>query len=150
MEYGQLYVIPDENKIMGSVFHRKIRTSHLDGIQEFSDLYHLGYQFDKDQYQDAPCLLALDGNFIVKAVDDVGILICYIPELVTDCQCMWFYNQLGLFKNYSTIYAYSLNCSDNSYQVNEICGQVQVMQVLNKRNMLYFNSNKEHLGVKSF
>ena len=150
MEYGQLYIIPDENKIMGSVFHRKIRTSHLDGIQEFSDLYHLGYQFDKDQYQDAPCLLALDGNFIVKTVDDTGILICYIPELVTDQQCMWFYNQLDLFKNYSTICAYSLNRDEDTYRVNEIYGQDQVMQVLNKRNMLYHNSKKEHLSVKSF
>lgn len=43
MNYGKLYIIPNENKILGDVFYRQIVNGHLPAIQEFSDYYHLGY-----------------------------------------------------------------------------------------------------------
>ena len=46
MEYGQLYIIPNEDKILGSCFHREVISGHLEGIQEFCDIYQLDYHFN--------------------------------------------------------------------------------------------------------
>ena len=41
MEYGLLYIVPDENKIIGDCFCRKVTSGHLSGIQEFVNNYKL-------------------------------------------------------------------------------------------------------------
>lgn len=50
MEYGELYIVPDENKYFAKTFHKRISNSHLMGIKEFSDCYKLGYQFKNEDY----------------------------------------------------------------------------------------------------
>ncbi len=137
MEYGKLYVIPDENQILEEEFYKDIRTNHLDGFQEFSDQYQLGYQFKKEEYQDAPCYLALDGHLILKTVDDSGLVIIYIPEVVTDRQYMWFYNHQNLLAKYSMIGAYAVHLNENGYDTDEIEGMDRIMQIFNRKNMLY-------------
>ena len=109
------------------------------GIQEFSDIYKLGYQFKKEEYQDAPCTLAKDGFLIVKTVEDAGILIFYVPEFISDNQCMWYSENMMLFSKYSTIGAYLVKDDGNGYHIDEK-SDINVNQlylILNQKNMLY-------------
>ena len=78
------------------------------GIQEFSDCYKLGYHFKKEDYQEAPCLLAKDGFLVAKTVDNAGILIFYVPEFISDNQCMWYNENIHLFSKYSTVISLNL------------------------------------------
>lgn len=109
------------------------------GIQEFSDKYKLGYQFEKGEYQEAPCILARDGMLVVKTVDSAGILIFYIPEIISDNQCMWYSENMMLFSKYSTIGAYLVKDDGNGYHIDEK-SDINVNQlclILNQKNMLY-------------
>lgn len=139
MEYGELYIVPDENKILGNVFHKKISNNHLMGIQEFSDKYKLGYHFEKGEYQEAPCILARDGMLVAKTVDSAGILIFYIPEIISDNQCMWYRENMMLFSKYSTIGAYFVKDTENGYHIDEKSDMNvnQLYLILNQKNMLY-------------
>lgn len=109
------------------------------GIQEFSDKYKLGYHFEKGKYQEAPCILERDGMLVVKTVDSAGILIFYIPEIISDNQCMWYSENMMLFSKYSTIGAYLVKDDGNGYHIDEK-SDINVNQfylILNKKNMLY-------------
>ena len=148
MEYGELYIVPDENKILGGVFQKKISNNHLMGIQEFSDKYKLGYHFKSDDYQEAPCILAKDGLLVAKTVDDAGILIFYVPEVISDNQCMWYSENMNLFSKYSTIGAYLVKSDENGCHIIEDSdlNVNQLYLMMNQKNMLYGNDkfHKKH------
>ncbi len=139
MEYGDLYIVPDENKFLVKVFHKKISNSHLMGIQEFSDCYKLGYHFKNEDYQEAPCLLAKDGFLVAKTVDNAGILIFYVPEFISDNQCMWYNENIHLFSKYSMLGAYIIRNSENGYQIDERedMDLSQLFKMMNQKNIMY-------------
>lgn len=139
MEYGDLYIVSDEQKFLGDVFHKKISNSHLMGIQEFSDQYNLGYHFKKEDYQEAPCLLAKDGFLVAKTVESAGILIFYVPEFISDNQCMWYSENIHLFSKYSMLGAYIIRNSENGYQIDERedMDLSQLFKMMNQKNIMY-------------
>lgn len=142
MDYGKLIIIPDENQVLGGVFETNIRSSHLTGIQEFCDKYKLGYKFRNEEYQDAPCRLALDGHLILKTVEQGsgGVMICYIPPLVTDNQAMWISSQNFSFDKYSYVGAYAIDeeqFDDKQISYKEVEGMDNIIKVINQKNMLY-------------
>lgn len=137
MEYGLLYIIPDENQILGECFFRKVSSNHLSGMQEFIEKYQLNYQFSNEDYQNAPCILAKDGHMIVKTVDNAGILVMYLPEFVTDNQCMWIYENKSLLQKYSMVGAYYVKEKDNSYELDKIHGVDSILNCVNCSNILY-------------
>ena len=89
LERGFVYVIPDESKILGGAFIKSIEMDHLPAIQEFCDKNKLGYHFTVEQYDKAPCILAIDGNLVIKTENYASFVAFYIPEHVTDNQLMW-------------------------------------------------------------
>lgn len=119
------------------MFSREVISGHLEGIQEFCDIYQLDYHFNKDEYQEAPCILAKDGHVVVKTVDRSGILICYLPEVITDNQNMWFYENNHFFPNYSIIGGFQIRLSDEEYVVEELHSMNLVMKQVNRGNLLY-------------
>lgn len=54
---GKVWIIPDEGQIIQPLFERDVALgeNHTKKIQEFSDMYKLGFQFKPDDYQEAPC-----------------------------------------------------------------------------------------------
>ncbi len=139
MEYGDLYIVSDEKKFLGEVFHKKISSDHLTGIQEFSNKYRLGYEFRSEEYQDAPCILARDGFLVAKTVDRAGILIFYVPEFISDNQCMWYSENMRTFSKYSTIGAYVIRSNDKGYCVDERedMDLNQLFRMMNQKNVMY-------------
>lgn len=143
MEYGSLYIIPDENKILGDCFYRKVSFGHIEGINEFVNLNCLGYQFGDSDYQEAPCVLALDGHLIVKTVEDSDLAVIYMPEYITDNQNMWLFEHRDLLGKYSMLGAYCVKKSDDSYTTEKIHGLDEVIQRANRNNLLYNQMNKK-------
>ena len=81
--------------------------------------------------------MALDGHLVVKTVDDVSNLICYIPEIVTDNQCMWFSENMDMIQKYIVVGGYGVNKKDNSYETVITEDFHQLLRLINKRNLLY-------------
>ena len=50
MNRGSVIIIPNENIIEDNYFEKVIVMNHLEGFQEFSNKYNLGYQFSNDYY----------------------------------------------------------------------------------------------------
>ena len=131
MERGTVYIIPNENIIPGDYFKMRVVRDHLEAMNEFSRKYNLNYNFKTDEYQDAPCILANDGNLIAKTIDEYKYVIFYIPKIVTDNQNMWFYQMLNEFGNYNYVGAFLINDSSN----DKIEGVNEILQEVNKRCM---------------
>ncbi len=135
---GSVYIITDENKILEECFWRNIQDSHLPAIQEFCDNYKLGYHFNIGQYQDAPCLLAVDGNMVVKTVEDAGIAIFYLPKYVTDRQSLWFFHHKNQFSNYAIVGGYSFD-ENTIEKYDMIHGIDEIDRFIQKKNIRYMN-----------
>lgn len=80
-----------------------------------------------------------DGMLVAKTVDSAGILIFYIPEIISDNQCMWYRENMMLFSKYSTIGAYFVKDTENGYHIDEKSDMNvnQLYLILNQKNMLY-------------
>lgn len=146
MKHGKLYVIPDENKILEECFKREVIKEHLSALQEFSDKYSLGYSFMSDDYQQAPCMLALDGNLIVKTEEETSLAVCYLPEIVTDRQAMWLSTNENLLSNYSMVGGYKVDKENDSPSFGKMHGIDEIIKESNRRN-LYYNRGKEDSNV---
>ena len=131
MERGTVYIIPNENIIPGDYFKMRVVRDHLEAMNEISRKYNLNYNFKTDEYQDAPCILASDGNLIAKTIDEYKYVIFYIPKIVTDNQNMWFYQMLNEFGNYNYVGAFLINDSS----IDKIEGVNEILQEVNKRCM---------------
>lgn len=147
MEYGDLYIIPNDELMVQKCFYKKVVSSHLVGIKEFVEQNQLEYEFKEDDSQEAPCILASDGHLVIKTIDSVGFLVCYLPEYVTDNQIMWVYENSNLFKKYSRFGCFQIKKLDNSYETEKIHGVDDIIQQINRNNILY-HRKKQECGIK--
>jgi len=107
---GKLFIIPNEDEILQEVFERKVEEgkSHTTRIQEFSDIYKLGFDFTEEDYQTAPCNIAALGHLVIKTEDEVSLVVCYVPERITDKQYNWLYQNKEMLNSYIQVSANSL------------------------------------------
>lgn len=141
MKKGYVYIIPDENQILNDCFLEEVYPSHLKGIQKFCDMYQLGYQFEESQYNDAPCILSLDGHMVIKTLEDISIAIFYLPEFVTDRQAMWFFQHQNQFSHYQLIQAAIISGDKNHIQKKSIHGLTEVQKYVSQSNFAYSKKN---------
>lgn len=132
---GKLYIIPDENQILQEVFYRDVQKDHLKAIQEFSDQFKLGYHFQADEYQEAPCMVALDGHLLVKTEENASLAVCYLPERVTDRQNIWLYEHRLEFSQYRMVGGYKLSSGTGKSNIETVHGIDELLVEANKRNM---------------
>ena len=128
---GIVYIIPDENKIIEECYSESIQSSHLPAIQNFCDKYKLGYHFRKEQYQDAPYFMAIDGHFVIKTLEDESVVFFYIPKFVTERQLMWFYHNKYKFEKYGLVSACTVSGDKDNVQIEEFNGLDNVWKTLN-------------------
>ena len=126
MKRGKVYIIPNEDQIIEDCFYREIGSSHLRAIQEFSDKYRLGYQFHEEDYQNAPCQVAMDGSLAVA----------YIPEEITDRQSLWLYDHQRELSKYGMIVGYELFKEESNYKLFHLHGLDEIMKSTNKKNFI--------------
>ena len=112
MNRGSVIIIPSEDKIEDNYFKADIDMNHLDGFQEFSNKYNLGYSFSLDEYQEAPIQIAKDGHFVIKTIKDLDVAIFYIPEVVTKRQVEWLNDNIEQFRFFQKIGGFSIENND--------------------------------------
>ena len=146
MDNGYVYIIPGDNVHTSDYFFRTIKKTHLDAIQEFSDQYVLGYQFDVSQYHDAPCILALDGHLIVKTLEDQKVALFYLPQTINDNQEMWFEkNFFQIMSKYKTIGAYIVDGDKEHIQTKTVGDINAIRNYMRKKNTEYDPNVSTHL-----
>lgn len=146
---GKLFIIPNENEFGDEIFKIEVTKDHLTGINEFCSLHKLNYQFKDDDYQEAPCLLALQGHLVVKTEEESKIAICYIPKIVTDNQNIWIHNEYFELQNYSIVAAYLIGPENDYKNPRHKNGLDEIIKVCDKRNLFYEKKEvEENVGKK--
>lgn len=145
MERGQVYILTDENQILEPCFKMDVYKNHLEAMNEFSKKYKLNYNFNKDDYQMAPCLIAENGHLLIKTVENSGFMIIYIPRTVTDRQNELFHSLLPNFSNYSYIAGFKLDDDDT---FSEVEGLNRIVREIDRRNILNESGENKNVGKK--
>ena len=133
---GKVWIIPDEGQIIQPLFERDVQMGeeHVNKFQEFSDSYQLGFHFERDEYQEAPCRIAELGHMIVNSENSLGIIVFYLPEVITDRELEWFYQNEMMFERYSIIAAYTLRVENDKYNWEErIYGVDKIKREINRK-----------------
>lgn len=133
MDKGRVIIIPND-EILTSKYTKSIKKNHLEAFRDFSEKYNLGYEFKDDDYAEAPTYLALDGNLVLKTLDDIGIIIIYLPPIVTDRQDMFLHENLNKISQFNTIVGYGTIDKDN---VRELEGLDKIVKSADVRNLKY-------------
>ena len=143
--YGELIILGNDDITGGNIFRRDVTSTggHTHYIQEFSNLYNLGFEFKDSDYNTAPCEIALLGHVVIKTIEEVKMMVCYLPEVITDKQYEFIYNNQDMFLNNVQSGGYSLR----NNEFIEINGMDNLMREVNRKNILYGKSINQVKGV---
>jgi len=136
---GKLLIIPDEKQILQDVFERDVEVgkSHTYRLQEFSDLFKLGYKFNESDYQTVPCTITSLGHLVIKMEDDVSLVVCYLPETITNRQYDWLYQNINMLSQYVQVNGYSLQTlEENGSCWKKVHGAEEIKLEASKKNLL--------------
>ncbi len=140
---GKLIVIPDEEQILQEIFERQVKQgeSHTKYLQEFSDIYMLGYHFEEEDYQKAPCDIAEAGHMVIKTEDDASLVICYLPKKITDRQYLYLYDHQVELSQYGQVNGYSLK-REEGIEWEKVHGIGEIIQESRVKNQTPSRSQK--------
>lgn len=135
---GKLWIIPDEGQMIQPLFEKEVALgeNHTKKIQEFSDMYQLGFQFKSDDYQEAPCKIAELGHMVVKSEDSSGLVIFYLLERITDRQLEWVYQNEMILSKYSVIGAYNLQKTSDEVKWENFYGMDKIKKETNRKYLV--------------
>ena len=136
---GKLWIIPDEDKILQEIYEQDVQKdkTHTYYIQEFSNIYQLGFDFKEEDYQSAPCEITTLGHLVIKSEDEVSLIVCYLPERITDRQYNWLYQNRELFDKYIQVNGYSLQTVDDDGTCwKKVHGMEEIMIEVRRKNMI--------------
>lgn len=145
-ERGTLWIVPDESQILSSLFEKRIGNgmSHTLGMKEFVNTYKIDLDIKENDYHNAPCMIAEKGHLVVKSVDDFLQLIFYIPEVITDRQLEFIYNNQMEFSKFQMVGGYSMKYLNGDGVVwKTLHGINEIMVEINKKNI-----HNNIIGVK--
>ena len=102
LEEGRVIIVPDEEQIKDDLFEEIIvgNENHVDRYQDFSDKYHLGYNFSENDSYIAPLTMASLGHFCYNTAESISNILMYIPEVVTKRQYDYFVNNREMILKY--------------------------------------------------
>lgn len=137
---GKLIIIPNEDEILLDKFEKEVEMgrSHTYRIQEFSDMFMLGFTFTEEDYQAAPCEVAAKGHLVIKMAEESSITILYLPEIITNRQYEWLYSNVLELSRYVTVSAFSLTYSDDNIPVwVRVKGLNEIIVTAREKNFSY-------------
>lgn len=134
---SKLLIIPDE-QILQEVFEIDLKKgiNHTSEVQKFLDKYQLFLKFNEDNYQKVSYDIAKLGHMVIKIEEDISLVACYLPKIITDRQYNWFYQNSMILNNYRQISCFSLEMViDNSTCWKEIYKFQEIMNEIDKKNI---------------
>lgn len=135
---GNLWIIPNEENNVQPVFEKNVQEdkSHTYYIQKFVNNYKLGFDFKEEDYHAASCEIAKLGYMVVKSEDDPSLVICYLPEKITDRQYNWLYQNSNLLYKYMKVKGYFLkNVDEDYYYWEKVYGLEEILIEARKNNI---------------
>jgi len=146
---GDLWIIPNEEDIILDVYTRRVPLgmSHTYYLQEFSDLYNLGFNFKEDDCQIAPCEMASIGHLVIKSENQVSMVVCYLPEIITYRQFQWFHQNMMMLSNYTQVNGFSLQMSDSDgICFKKLHGVNEIMTEMRKKYSFKVKGMRKNVG----
>ena len=133
---GMLYIITNNE-----CFVRAVGSNHLTAIQQYYKEKNLDYSFSLQDHQKAPCMLAEEGNIVIKTDENNLIAIFYLPEVVTENQCNWFFKNKDEFKKYRFVGALLIEKNKEPYDTLHGLDEIDQMMYQKMKN----EDNSKHL-----
>ena len=150
LEEGRVIIVPDEEQIEDDLFEGIIVDSenHVDRYQDFSNKYHLGYKFSKDDFLVAPLTMASLGHFCYNTVEGFGNIIIDIPKTVTKRQYDYFINNKEMILKYSDRKATISKNIDGKFIIEELDGLDLIEKEVKKRYEEYKKKSEDKGNVR--
>ena len=147
---GRVIIVPDEEQIEDDLFEGIIVDSenHVDRYQDFSNKYHLGYKFSKDDFLVAPLTMASLGHFCYNTVEGFGNIIIDIPKIVTKRQYDYFINNKEMILKYSDRKATISKNIDGKFIIEELDGLDLIEKEVKNRYEEYKKKSEEKGHVR--
>ena len=144
-EVGRVIIVPDEEQIKDDVFEKIIvgNENHVDRYQDFSDKYHLGYEFSDNDSYIAPLTMASIGHFCYNTAESISNILMYIPEVVTERQYNYFVNNREMILNYVDKKATAVKDRDGNLVIETLDDFDLIEKEVNKRYEEYKKKGEE-------
>lgn len=122
LEEGRVIIVPDEEQIKDDLFEGIIvgNKNHVDRYQDFSNKYHLGYDFSENDSYIAPLTMASLGHFCYNTAESISNILMYIPEVVTKRQYDYFVNNREMILKYVDKKATAVKKRDGNLVTEEL------------------------------
>ena len=147
---GRVIIVPDEEQIKDDVFEKIIvgNENHVDRYQDFSDKYHLGYEFSDNDSYIAPLTMASIGHFCYNTAESISNILMYIPEVVTERQYNYFVNNREMILNYVDKKATAVKDRDGNLVIETLDDFDLIEKEVNKRYGKYKRSKEDNGHVR--
>ena len=147
---GRVIIVPDEEQIKDDVFEKIIvgNENHVDRYQDFSDKYHLGYEFSDNDSYIAPLTMASIGHFCYNTAESISNILMYIPEVVTERQYNYFVNNREMILNYVDKKATAVKDRDGNLVIETLDDFDLIEKEVNKRYGKYKKLKEEKGHVR--
>ena len=142
---GRVIIVPDEEEIDDDLFEGVIvgNEIHVDRYQDFSDKYHLGYNFIENDSYMAPLTMASLGHFCYNTAESISNILMYIPEVVTKRQYNYFVNNREMILNYVDKKATAVKDRDGNLVIETLDDFDLIEKEVNKRYEEYKKKSEE-------
>ena len=149
-EVGRVIIVPDEEQMEDNVFEKIIvgNENHVDRYQDFSDKYHLGYEFSDNDSYIAPLTMASIGHFCYNTAESISNILMYIPEVVTERQYNYFVNNREMILNYVDKKATAVKDRDGNLVIETLDDFDLIEKEVNKRYGKYKRSKEDNGHVR--
>ena len=150
LEEGRVIIVPDEEQIKDDLFDEIIVGSenHVDRYQDFSNKYHLGYDFSENDSYIAPLTMASLGHFCYNTAESIDTILMYIPEVVTKRQYDYFVNNRKMILKYVDRSAMAIRNRDGNLVTGELDGLDLIEKEVKKRFEEYKKKSEEKGHVR--
>ena len=147
---GRVIIVPDEEQIKDDLFEEIIvgNENHVDRYQDFSDKYHLGYNFSENDSYIAPLTMASLGHFCYNTAESISNILMYIPEVVTKRQYDYFVNNKEMILKYVGRKATVVKNIDGNFITEELDDFDLIEKEVNKRYEEYKKKSEEKGHVR--
>lgn len=142
---GRVIIVPDEEEIDDDLFEGVIvgNEIHVDRYQDFSDKYHLGYNFIENDSYMAPLTMASLGHFCYNTAESISNILMYIPEVVTKRQYNYFVNNKEMILKYVDKKATAVKNRDGNLIIEAFDDFDLIEKEVNKRYEEYKKKSEE-------
>ena len=150
LEEGRVIIVPDEEQIKDDLFEEIIvgNENHVDRYQDFSDKYHLGYNFSENDSYIAPLTMASLGHFCYNTAESISNILMYIPEVVTKRQYDYFVNHREMILKYVDKKATAVKKIDGNLVTEELDDLDLIEKEVKKRYEEYKKKSEDKGNVR--